>query len=139
MAIQSHLLHRLAERRREMGRAANYEQYLSGDTLAFCEALSRQVLALSVEVEERLNQKYILYFVRGNKFAGFEPQKTKVLLALTAVPYDEIDDPLGICKDKRNRRLSMGGEIRADLVPQLHSIDDAMNLVKQSFRKAGSF
>jgi len=126
------LLLRLEQRREMEGRTARYEEYLQGDIVQFSEALSTRILDLAPNVTERLNQNYILYFLNGSKLAGFEPQRSKVLVAPLAIPFEKIQDPRGYCRDVSDKTLSMGGEVRADFREGALDIDYAMNLIRQS-------
>ena len=104
--------------------------FLQGEILSLFEALRKQILNLDVEVLEEVKKRYIAFKLDTN-FVDIQPQKVSLRLWLN-MPFEEIDDPKGLCKDVTNiGHYGNGGiEIRLNSFDQ---IEDVMDLIRQSF------
>jgi len=96
------------------------------------EAFRREVLALDECVTEEFLKLYVAYKAETN-FVDVMPQTKRLRLSLN-MPFSEIRDPRGICKDVSN----VGRWGNGDVEVSLGSIEDlpyVMTLVRQSFER----
>ncbi|MDQ2829623.1 MAG: DUF5655 domain-containing protein, partial [Chloroflexota bacterium] len=91
-----------------------------------------QILDLGVTVREEPKKWYIAYKIETN-FVDIEPQQKQLRLTLN-VAFDDIDDPLGLCKDLTGKGKQGNGDVGIALTsPQ--QIQPIMALIEQSFHK----
>jgi uncharacterized protein with ParB-like and HNH nuclease domain/predicted transport protein len=94
------------------------------------EALRKEVLALDSCVTEDFLKLYVAYKAETN-FVDVVPQTKRLLLTLN-LPFADIDDPKGRCKDVS----AIGGWGNGDVQVSLATMDElpyVMGLVRQSF------
>lgn len=105
---------------------------LQGDILDLFELLRKRICNLDSSVREEFKKLYIAYKTTTN-FVDIVPQKNRLRLSLN-MPFIEIHDPKGICKDVTNLGRWGNGDVEVGISsPQ--DIDDVMFLIKQSFDK----
>jgi uncharacterized protein with ParB-like and HNH nuclease domain/predicted transport protein len=110
----------------------NYGSYLQGDLLTLFEQLRKRILNLDSSVREEIKSHYIAYKAATN-FVDVVPQKQRLRLTLN-MRFDEIVDPLGVCRDVTD----IGRWGNGDVEVSLDSVDDVENvmfLVEQAFDK----
>jgi len=94
------------------------------------EAFRNSVLALDPCVSEEFLKNYVAYRAESN-FVDVVPQKKNLRVSLN-MPFNEINDPKGLCKDQSGVGHHGNGEVYV----RLHSIDDLpyiLGLVRQSY------
>jgi predicted transport protein len=94
------------------------------------EALRKAVLELDACVTEEFLKLYVAYKAETN-FVDVVPQVRRLRLSLN-MPFNEIDDPRGLCVDVTN----LGRWGNGDVEVGLSSLDDlpyVMGLIRQSF------
>ncbi len=98
--------------------------------------LREQVLALDPCVTEEYLKLYVAYKAETN-FVDVVPQAKRLRLALN-MPFPEIVDPRGLCKDVTNRGRWGNGDVEVGLSTN-EELPYVMGLVRQSFeRQMGS-
>lgn len=106
--------------------------HLQGNMLTLFEQLRKRVLNLDVAVREDIKKQYIAYKTTTN-FADVEPQKKRLRVSLN-MPFNEIDDPKDLCKDLTGIGHFGNGDVEIS-VTSLDQLDDAMDLIRQSFER----
>ena len=96
------------------------------------EQLTKRICNLDSSVREEFKKLYIAYKTTTN-FVDIVPQKSRLRLSLN-MPFSEIHDPKGICKDVTNLGRWGNGDIEVG-VSNVNEIEDAMYLIQQSFSK----
>ena len=94
------------------------------------ETLRKTILALDPCVNEEFLKLYVAYKAETN-FVDVVPQARRLRLSLN-MPFDELDDPKGLCKDVSD----LGRWGNGDVEIGLSSIDElpyVMGLIRQSF------
>lgn len=102
----------------------------SGPMREIFEALRKAVLALDACVTEEFLKLYVAYKAETN-FVDVVPQMRRLRLSLN-MPFNEIDDPRGLCADVTNLARWGNGDVEVGL----SSLDDlpyVMGLIRQSF------
>ena len=110
----------------------NYGSYLQGDLLALFEQLRKRILNLDSSVREEVKAYYIAYKATTN-FVDIVPQKHRLRLTLN-MRYDEIVDPLGVCRDVTNLGRWGNGDVEVSL-DSADDVENVMFLVEQAFDK----
>jgi uncharacterized protein with ParB-like and HNH nuclease domain/predicted transport protein len=105
-------------------------EYLQGNILELFHILRHRLLNLSSSVREEYKKFYIAYKSSTN-FVDIVPQKSRLRLALN-LPFDEINDPKGLCKDVRGLGRWGNGEVEVGFESS-DQIDDVMFLARQAF------
>jgi len=101
----------------------------SGIVHALFEAFRREVLALDPSVTEEYLKLYVAYKAETN-FVDIVPQARRLRLALN-MPFSEISDPKGLCKDVSHLGRWGNGEVEVGL-SSLDELPYVMGLVRQS-------
>lgn len=113
------------------GYSLNDHPYLHGSTMrALFDALRKEVLALDPCVSEDILKLYIAYKAETN-FVDVVPQAKRLRLSLN-LPFAEIEDPKGLCKDVTDVGRWGNGDIEIGL-QTLDELPYVMSLVRQSF------
>lgn len=100
------------------------------------DAFRKAVLALDPCVSEVYLKLYIAYKAEVN-FVDVIPQAKRILLSLN-IPFAEIDDPRGLCRDVANKGRWGNGDIEVAF-GKLDELPHVMALVTQAFeRQMGS-
>ncbi|WP_249870787.1 DUF262 and DUF1524 domain-containing protein [Oceanobacillus saliphilus] len=105
---------------------------LSGDMLDLFEQLRKRICNLDSSVREEFKKMYIAYKTTTD-FVDIVPQKSRLRLSLN-MPFNEIHDPKGICKDITNLGRWGNGDVEIGM-SNANEIDDIMYLIQQSFEK----
>lgn len=96
------------------------------------ETFRKEVLALDPCITEEFLKKYVAYKAETNFVDVIS--RTKWLTLALNMPFSEINDPKGICRDVSSLQLSANGEIRVNLA-SLDELPYVMGLVRQSFER----
>ncbi len=94
------------------------------------EALSREVLALDPCVGVEFYKSYVAFKAETN-FVDVEPQARRLLLTFN-MPFPDVDDPKGLCKDVTELGHQGNGDVQLG-VAGLADLPYAMSVVRQSF------
>ncbi|KSU64622.1 hypothetical protein AS034_01950 [[Bacillus] enclensis] len=105
---------------------------LTGEILELFEELRKRICNLDTSVREEYKKLYIAYKITTN-FVDIVPQKSRLRLSLN-MAFDEIHDPKGLCRDVTNLGRWGNGDVELG-ASSFNDIDDAMDLIKQSFEK----
>ena len=100
--------------------------------LALFEQLKRRILHLDASVSEQINQLYIVYKM-NTIFVSIVPQAKRLRLILN-LPYCDINDPHGRCKDVSNVGKWGIGDLEIG-ISSADEIDYIMFLIHQAFKK----
>lgn len=109
---------------------ADHAHLLTGPMRELFETLRKTILALDPCVNEEFLKLYVAYKAETN-FVDVVPQARRLRLSLN-MPFDELDDPKGLCKDVSD----LGRWGNGDVEIGLSSIDElpyVMGLIRQSF------
>jgi len=104
----------------------------SGSMRDLFDAFRKQVLALDPVVSQEFLKLYVAYKAETN-FVDVVPQAKRLRLSLN-MPFPDIDDPKGLCKDV----TALGRWGNGDVEVGLSSFDElpyVLGLVRQSFEK----
>ncbi len=96
------------------------------------EAFRKEVLAIDPCVTEEFLKLYVAYKAETN-FVDVVSQSKRLSLSLN-MPFSEVNDPKGLCKDVSNVGRWGNGDVKVDL----SSMDDlpyVMGLIRQSFEQ----
>jgi len=96
------------------------------------EAFRKEVLALDPCVSEVFLGRYVAYKAETN-FVDVVPQAKRLRLFLN-MPFAEINDPKGLCKDYTGRGHWGNGDVRVRL-ESLDELPNVMGLVRQSYER----
>ena len=96
------------------------------------EAFRRQVLSLDPCVTEEVLKLYVAYKAETN-FVDVVPQAKRLRLSLN-MPFADINDPKGICKDVTDLGRWGNGDVEVGL-DKLEDLPYIMGLVKQAFER----
>ena len=100
------------------------------EILALFETLNKRIMHLSPEVRREFNKYYVAYKLDTN-FVDVILQKSSLRLTIN-MPYGEIRDSKGLCRDIRN--LGKWGNGEADLkIQEDTDLEDVMEIIEQSF------
>ena len=108
----------------------DHPHLVGGPMRELFEALRKAVLELDACVTEEFLKLYVAYKAETN-FVDVVPQVRRLRLSLN-MPFNEIDDPRGLCADVTN----LGRWGNGDVEVGLSSLDDLpyiMGLIRQSF------
>jgi len=78
-------------------------------------------------------KKRYIAFKTSTNFVDIVPQESRLRLSLN-MPFDEIQDPKGICRDVTNIGRLGNGDVEFH-VSSVSEIEYAMFLIKQSYEK----
>lgn len=110
----------------------DHPHLVSGSMRDLFDAFRKQVLALDPVVSEEFLKLYVAYKAETN-FVDVVPQAKRLRLSLN-MPFPDIDDPKGLCKDV----TGLGRWGNGDVEVGLSSFDElpyVLGLVRQSFEK----
>jgi predicted transport protein len=105
-------------------------EFLNGEMLDLYEALRKRILNIDSSVREEFKKLYIA-FKSSTNFVDIVPQKSKLRLSLN-IGFDEIIDPLGICKDISGLGRWGNGDVEIGL-SSYAELDSVMELIQQAF------
>jgi uncharacterized protein with ParB-like and HNH nuclease domain/predicted transport protein len=104
--------------------------HLQGKILEVFNAFSHQVLNIDSSVYMDCKKLYIAFKSTTN-FVDVVPQKSRLLLSLN-MPFSEIHDPDGLCKNIAGHGKWGNGEVEVSLT-SIGEIDTVMGFVEQAF------
>lgn len=110
----------------------NHPRLLAEPTRSLFEALRQQILEIDPCVAEEFLKLYVAYKAETN-FVDIIPQAKRLRLSLN-IPYVEIDDPQGICKDITTLGRWGNGDVEVNL-DSTNGIPYVMTLIRQSYEK----
>jgi predicted transport protein len=110
----------------------DHPQLLGPDLREMVEALRRELLALDPCVSEEFLKRYVAYKAETN-FVDVIPQGKRLRLFLN-MPFSEIHDPKGLCKDCTGIGHLGNGDVRVRL-ESLEELPYIMSLVRQSYER----
>lgn len=96
------------------------------------EAFRKEVLALDPCVTEEFTKKYVAYKAETN-FVDVVPQAKRLRLSIN-MPFAEINDPKGLCRDITNISRWGNGDVDVGL-KSLDELPYIMGLVRQSYER----
>jgi predicted transport protein len=110
----------------------DHPHLLTSPTRELFQAFRKEVLALDPNITEEFLKLYVAYKAETN-FVDVVPQAKRLRLSLN-IPFSEIDDPRGMCKDVSE----LGRWGNGDVEVRLSSIDDlpyVVGLVRQALER----
>lgn len=108
----------------------NYHHLTKGQLREVFDEFSKQVKAIDPCVSEEFLKLYVAFKAETN-FVDVVPQAKRLRLSLN-MPFPEIDDPRGLCKDVTNLGRWGNGDIEVGL-SSIEEIPHVMALVQQAF------
>lgn len=105
-------------------------EYLQGAMLDLHNSFRHRVLNISSSVRQEFKKFYIAFKASTN-FVDVVPQRSRLRLSLN-IPFDEIDDPKGICRDVSQVGRWGNGDTEVGLESE-DQIDYIMSLVQQAY------
>ncbi len=116
-----------------LGYSLDDHPYLvSGPMQPIFEAFRQEVLALDPVVTEEILKLYVAYKAETN-FVDVVPQAKRLRLSLN-LPFPDIYDPRGLCKDVSNVGRWGNGDVEVGLC-ELAELPYVLGLVRQAFEK----
>ncbi|AKB57811.1 GmrSD restriction endonuclease domain-containing protein [Methanosarcina barkeri] len=103
---------------------------LTGTVHELFEAFRKEVLALDPCVTEEFLKLYVAYKAETN-FVDVVPQAKRLILSLN-LPFSDINDPRGLCKDVSDVGCWGNGDVKVGL-GSLNELPYVIGLVRQSF------
>ncbi len=110
----------------------DHQHLASGLMRELFDAFHKEVLALDSVVSEEFLKLYVAYKAETN-FVDIVPQAKRLRLSLN-MPFPEIDDPKGLCKDVTNLGRWGNGDVEVGL-SSFDELPYVMGLVSQSFER----
>lgn len=111
---------------------ADHPHLLSGVGRDLFEALRKEVLALDPVVREEFLKLYVAYKAETN-FVDVVPQAKRLLLTLN-MPFADIADPRGVCRNVAGMGRWGNGDVEVGLT-SLEELPYVMGLVRQTFER----
>jgi uncharacterized protein with ParB-like and HNH nuclease domain/predicted transport protein len=111
---------------------ADYPQLTAGAMRDLFEAFRKEILALDSCVTEEFLKLYIAYKAETN-FVDIVPQAKRLRISLN-MPFPEINDPKGICKDVSAVGRWGNGDVEVGLA-ELSELPYVMGLVRQALER----
>ncbi len=105
---------------------------LNSPTRELFEPLRKEVLALDPVVSEDFLKFYVAYKAETN-FVDVIPQAKRLRLSIN-IPFGEINDPQGICKDVTNLSKWGNGDVEI-IFDDLDQLPYIMGFIRQSFER----
>lgn len=130
-----HLSSEILENYRPQKRASeqyslDHYEHLQGDMLALYQSLRQRVLNIDSSVTEECKKLYIA-FKSSTNFVDVVPQQARLRLSLN-MPYPDIIDPKGLCRDVTDVGRWGNGDVEVGLSNR-DELDDVMALIQQAF------
>lgn len=111
---------------------ADHPYLLTGKMAELYQVFRKSVLELDPCVTEEVKKLYVAFKAETN-FVDVVPQAKRLRLSLN-MPFTEIDDPRGLCKDVTNLGRWGNGDVEVGL-DNLDDIPHVMALVAQAFER----
>jgi len=109
-----------------------HHHHLIGEMLELFQQLGQRVLKLDASVREQITKYYIGYSM-NTTFVTIYPQAKRLRLLLN-LPFSDINDPQGVCRDLAHMDHHQLGDIEVGLY-STDELDDIMFLIHQAFEK----
>lgn len=122
-------LYREAERREANEYTLSHYDYLNGEMLKTFEELRKRILELDESVKQEYKKLYIAYKTSTN-FVDIVPQKSRLRLSLN-MPFSELIDPDGFCKDVTNLGRWGNGDVEIG-VSSIDDVKKVMGFIQQA-------
>ena len=106
--------------------------HLTGEMMELFQQTQQCILNLDASISEQIYKSYIGYKV-STVFASIVPQAKRLRLLLN-LPFSDINDPQGVCRDVTNIGHQGMGDVEASLYSAAE-LDYIMFLVRQAFEK----
>lgn len=110
----------------------NHQHLLSPAMRSLYEAFRKEVLALDPCVTEEFLKLYVAYKAETN-FVDIVPQAKRLRLMIN-MPFPDINDPKGLCKDVTDKGRWGNGDVELGL-SSLDELPYAIGIVRQSFER----
>lgn len=110
----------------------HFDNFLKGEVGDLFIILRRRILNMHSSVREEIKKLYIAYKTSTN-FVDVVPQKHQLRLSLN-MPFDEINDAKGICRDVSNVGRWGNGDVEV-VLSSSDQIEYVMSLIRQSFER----
>ena len=104
--------------------------YLTGEMMELFQRSRQCILSLDASISEQITKSYIGYSM-NTIFAAIFPQ-TKRLRLLLNLPFSDIEDPQGLCRDITN--INGWGDVEVGLYSATE-LDYIMPLIQQAFQR----
>ncbi|MBF2759560.1 MAG: DUF262 domain-containing protein [Ectothiorhodospiraceae bacterium AqS1] len=105
-------------------------KYLKSNELRILfDGIDKEIINLDSSVKREFTKRYIAYKADGN-FVDIQPMKNSLDLYIN-MPFDDIQDPNGICEDVSDKGHLGNGDIKVKL-KTTDDIDCILDLVRQS-------
>ena len=106
--------------------------HLTGEMMDLFQQLREHILNLDTSVSERITRRYIGYSM-NTTFVVIFPRATRLRLLLN-LPFSDINDPQGVCRDLANMNHHQLGDIEVG-ISSADQLDYIMFLIGQAFEK----
>ena len=110
----------------------HFSNFLQGEVGELFNNLRNRILNMHSSVKEEVKKLYIAYKTSTN-FVDVVPQKRQLRLSLN-MPFSEINDPKGICRDVSEVGRWGNGDIEV-ILSSPDQIKYVMSLIRQSFER----
>ncbi len=107
-------------------------RFLTGEVLELFKQLQSDIQKLG-SVNEHIHKTCIVYKITDMIFVSIQPQAKGLLLVLN-LPFPDINDPRGLCKDTTNKNHVGQGDVRVKL-SSTDELNYIMCLIRQAFEK----
>ena len=131
---QEILEHHTQQHRQKQGKAYTLADhpYLANEMLELFQQLRRRILNLDASISEQITKLYIAYKI-STVFVDIVPQAKRLRLSLN-LPFPDIDDPRGWCKDVTNVGRWGLGDVEVG-ISSADGLDYIMPLIHQAFER----
>ena len=129
-----HCLPKAKQRDKKGNWTLDDHHHLTGEMMELFQQLQQRVLKLNASVSERITKRYIGYRV-NTTFVVIFPRATRLRLLLN-LPFSDINDPQGVCRDLANMSHHQLGNIEVYLYSTDEcELDYIMFLIRQAFER----
>ena len=106
--------------------------HLNGEIMEIFQQLRRRILNLDPSVSEQITKFYIVYRTNRN-FVAIQPQARRLRISLN-LPFPDINDPQGLCRDLTNIGHYGVGDVEVGLYSMDElQLDYIIFLIRQAF------
>ena len=110
----------------------HFNNFLQGEVGQLFNSLRNRILNIHSSVREEVKKLYIAYKTTTN-FVDVVPQKRQLRLSLN-MPFNEINDPKGVCRDVSEVGRWGNGDVEV-VLSSPDQIEYVMSLIRQSFER----
>ena len=122
--------YRMPKKKKEKEYSIADYRFLKDEMLDLFIILRNRIMNIDASVREEFTKLYIAYKCETN-FVDVVPQKSKLRLFLN-IPFDEIIDPQGVCKDVSDIGRWGNGDVEISVTGK-KDLDIAIDLIQQAF------